>query len=253
MCRQAYFPKKTNMKDPLVAELLEYLDDAQGGHGCGLGRWAGETAEITKGFKVTPAQLAKVAAEAEGDHGWLFHARLASSGPQIDYFNQPFHMGPYLMTHNGHWSDWKQAYWALAITKTISIRENFNDSRTIAALIKHLGPLVTWDLTSGVVVSWKKGETARVDVISGDWAYSSLPLPIGGYVYASSFPDDWPVTVMEFKSGSAVIMEPKGPKLISGDAPTRRLVSKWMNRGERKHWRKYANEMAKWQNSGEVE
>lgn len=229
MCRHAYFPRGTDVGDPLIEGLLEYLDDAAGGHGLGVGTWRDDKAFIAKSDKMTPKEAFK-AMEGRSDVGWLFHTRLASIGAKVPDLCQPFNHKDYMVTHNGHWSDWKEPYWALLLTKKITMRDLMNDSRTMAVMVGEVGPLVTWE-GSGVFLSWKKGEDARVDLVSGDFEYSSLPAPKGGMVYASCFPKEWPMRVFEFSNKTSALMQGKGPKVVMGDAPRVRYTVKYGRRG----------------------
>lgn len=205
-------------------QLLLFLEDMAGGHGMGVATWRDDKPFLTKGVDMG---VDEAMALMGGDTkcGWLFHTRIMTSGAKIDPLCQPFNYGEWLVTHNGHWTDWKHAYWGLLLTKRIKITEPMNDSRTMAALVAAVGSRVVWEATTGVFLTWRKGQTPICSVVGGNFQYSSLARPKGGMVYASAFPGEWPHKVYDFKDGTAAAMLPEGPKMVYGEAPKLRLFA----------------------------
>lgn len=220
MCRIAFFPEHTNPGSKRIKPFLEYLIDYQGGDGAGVASWVDGKPLVVKGVKHDQASLAAVM-EKKGAPGWLFHARAASIGPKVDELCQPFVSGEHLFVHNGHWMDWRAAYWPLILNGQMTVKQYVNDSRVISEIVRKTGPVGVWLVPSGVFVTWERGKEFAVGhVVSGAFAYSSLPEEEGGgYVYASSFPSEWPMTIFEFANDTKVELRPEGPNILVGAEP----------------------------------
>lgn len=227
MCRLAFFPKGTDVTRPRVATLLADLEDMQGGDGAGIATWDKEGhPQVIKGVKVKGMTLGRILRKKGNDNGWLFHARAASIGPKVDQLNQPFSTGDFLFVHNGHWNDWRILHFALMVNKGVTPNEHMNDSRVLSQLVQIAGlDALSW-MSSGVYIGWKKGsEWPYAYVQQGQFAYSSLPEDEGGgFVYASAFPDTWPMNAYEFADNSCIELRAEGPKVRYGEAPKKAIL-----------------------------
>lgn len=222
MCRLAFFPADTPVNKN-IETLLAHLVRTMGGHGAGIMTWKDGEAYGEKGVNKSSVGLAETIQEEGTKDGWLFHARMASSGGVLDALNQPFAGKKYLFVHNGHWNEWGPAYWAMLAAGKLSIDHPPNDSYTIHQMVEDMGPKVLWRVGSGAYIVWKKGEKdPALSLVSGDFCYSAMPGEEGGIVYASSFPFDWPVKVYEFSKGTLARLKATGPEMLMGEEPTKK-------------------------------
>lgn len=236
MCRLAYVPPGTPVTGKTLG-LLEHLAATQGRDGVGVGTWV-----PNKGWLIVKGVDAKVPAIVkslgEAPRGIMFHARLATSGPKVDALCQPFAFDDLLAVHNGGWSDWKEAFWGLMASGGISPTSGpFNDSSMAAAMAAKAGRFVLEYIDSGVFITWREKERwPIVTVRRGDFAYSSAPGAEGGIIYASSFPENWPVQVMEFTNNCSAVLTPAGPYLLYGDKPFVGVVRSYSYQPGRGYW-----------------
>ena len=218
MCRIAFFPPRTDVKDPLVMPHLGYLVEYQGGDGAGIGTWSGDKQVMIKGMQHDGKSLGRILKKRGNETGWLFHARLASVGPKVNELTQPMSAGDELFVHNGHWSGWDNLYWPMLMQGKIDVKENVSDSLIMSRMIEATGRELLQRMASGVFVTFRKGaDHAVLTLQSGAFAYSSLPG--GGFVYSSSFPETWPMKVYEFKSGTVAKLGDMGPEIVFGGEP----------------------------------
>lgn len=216
MCRQAFFPPDTDVGHSKVEELLSYWMKGQGGDGAGVVGRVGDKIHIMRGMKANAKTLAEFMKTRGNEKGWLFHTRLASSGPKVEELVQPFVSKEWAFTHNGHWNDWDRAFWAGVCAGTIDPADAVNDSKTVFGLLRAAGPGALLRVPSGVFLSWYiKDPVAWLTLQSGQFEYTSLP-DDGGIVYGSSFPYDWPMKSYSFSDSAVVELKSEGPRLVSG-------------------------------------
>lgn len=247
MCRLAFIPPGTDPERKEVLELLSHLCSMQGKDGMGVGGWTpAQDGRLVKGVDAKPEEAVKKLAALDAiKRGVLFHCRAATSGGRVDALTQPFVFGDFMTVHNGHWTDWKEAFWPLVVNGGIKPSDGpINDSACAAALVGRLGHEAIRYIDSGVYITWRRSEKwPIVHVNRGDFAFSALPKKLGGgIIYASSFPYTWDVKVMELQNNTRAVLTPAGPHILYGEEPAERAY--YVGTGySRKGWKGHEHSM----------
>lgn len=216
MCRIAVFPPGTRIDNPRTKGLLDFLVKDNGGQSAGMGRIQGNEIQVMRGVEDTPEELLEFAmSQKEWDKsGWIFHTRIASSGPKVKELAQPISTDHGLLVHNGHWTGWEEAFWPLALMGRLKKRSHVNDSVTAAEIASMVGPGALRWIPTGVFVWWGQDGKMILCKNGGEFHVSSFPKEEGGgIIFASKFPEDWGTAARSIETGRFIELGQAIPKV----------------------------------------
>lgn len=185
MCRLCFIPNTAKITRKQIRGLFEYLESQMGGDGNGVAAvFPNPSPSRSLCYKGTDVAALKAADIAYGWHGKgahvVFHTRISTCGKVSDANCQPFLAGPYVIAHNGMWSE--------GVAIAASRNRGESDSRAFAVMCRKHGLAFfndnnLWPPTGVWLFIGKKWQRVLVPY----WAPEIMFDPVTA-IWASAFP-----------------------------------------------------------------
>lgn len=225
MCRIAVFSMGILKNEyNYILNLLEWLEERQGGDGNGLSWWNNKKQCLCRMFgeKIEVESILKKLIELnlKNEIMIMFHTRLASAGYVSDENCQPLRIDKTSsLCHNGTWGGYHPFKTYFYMTGKYSLKEYIgkSDTSVLVDIIKERGEDFLNSLLSGVILLQKENEITLYKH-NGSFEYIDHS---GEIVYASAF-DYKESGIMEFSDASIISLGRKDFVVKSGKPPAKK-------------------------------